>query len=394
MTILYLADIRFPLERANGIQTMETCYALAARGHQVALAVRHDRETPPRDPFAFYGLAPHPRLEIRRAGRARAGAMGRARYLARAIRAALLTHADAILTRDLGVAAVLVDLPRLLRPPLVYESHGFAPAVADAIPDLLGAGSPPSAAKRERLTAREQDVWQRAEGYVTITRALADELGARFGTRASVAAIPDGVRLEVPRHYVPRPMQRPAVVGYAGHLYPWKGVDVLLNAVARLPDARGLIIGGHPSEPDLARCRALADTLGVADRVTFTGLIAPSDVAARLARADVLVLPNPASPISTSSTSPLKLFEYMAAGRPIVASDLPSIREVIRPDDNGVLVEPGSAAALAAGVRRVVEDPAFADRLARAAFEDVGAYGWDRRAERLECLLESVTGAS
>ena len=57
MRILYLADIRFPLERANGIQTMETCHALAARGHNVSLAVRPDSHQPARDPFAFYGLS-------------------------------------------------------------------------------------------------------------------------------------------------------------------------------------------------------------------------------------------------------------------------------------------------------------------------------------------------
>jgi hypothetical protein len=62
--ILYLADIRFPLERANGIQSMETCHALAARGHEVTLVVRPDTHTPPRDPFAFYGLPRIPELRI------------------------------------------------------------------------------------------------------------------------------------------------------------------------------------------------------------------------------------------------------------------------------------------------------------------------------------------
>ena len=73
MRILYFADIRFPLERANGIQTMETCHALAARGHDVTLVVRPDTHSPARDPFEFYGLPPHRRLDDRtRAGR-RAG---------------------------------------------------------------------------------------------------------------------------------------------------------------------------------------------------------------------------------------------------------------------------------------------------------------------------------
>ncbi len=103
------------------------------------------------------------------------------------------------------------------------------------------------------------------------------------------------------------------------------------------------------------------------------------------------MLPNPASAISTRFTSPLKLFEYMAAGRPIVASDLPSIREVLRHEQNALLVEPGDAAALAAGVRRLLDDRPLADRLAQAAVTDVASYSWDRRAERLETLLLQVT---
>jgi hypothetical protein len=65
--ILYLADIRFPLERANGIQTIETCHALAERDHAVRLLVRPDTARPPRDPFDFYGLTPHARLLVQRA---------------------------------------------------------------------------------------------------------------------------------------------------------------------------------------------------------------------------------------------------------------------------------------------------------------------------------------
>ena len=58
MRLLYLADIRFPLERANGIQSMETCHALASRGHRVTMVVRPDTQRPPRDPWVFYGLPP------------------------------------------------------------------------------------------------------------------------------------------------------------------------------------------------------------------------------------------------------------------------------------------------------------------------------------------------
>ena len=76
MRILYFADIRFPLERANGIQTMETCHALAERGHAVTLVVKPDTHSPARDPFEFYGLPPHPTLIDRT--RQRAGGCGTA----------------------------------------------------------------------------------------------------------------------------------------------------------------------------------------------------------------------------------------------------------------------------------------------------------------------------
>jgi glycosyltransferase involved in cell wall biosynthesis len=183
-------------------------------------------------------------------------------------------------------------------------------------------------------------------------------------------------------------------VAYAGHLYAWKGVDVLLEAIARLPQARGLIVGGHSSEPDLARTKSVAERLGLGERVTFTGLVEPTRVAQLLTQADVLVLPNPASAISTRYTSPLKLFEYMAAGRPIVSSNLPSIREVLRDGVNALLVPPGDPIALASAIDQLLTDPELAARLARAALDDVPNYSWQRRAELLEALFTETIAAA
>ncbi len=393
MRITYFADVRFPLERANGIQTMETCYALAKRGHSVHLIVRPDTHSPARDPFAYYGLSPDSRLQVERAPVSGPSTARRLGYLAFSIGRALgKTRADVLLTRDLGVASALLHLPRTLRPPLVYESHGYAPDVAAALPDLVATAARPSPRKLRRLAHREARVWQRADGYVTITSALRSELEQRFGSRQRIAVVPDGVR-PGPRPVEPGDRDRSRVVAYAGHLYAWKGVDVLLAALARIPEARGLIVGGHSEEPDLARTKAVADRLGIGARVDFTGLVEPGRVPDLLRQADVLVLPNPASAISTRYTSPLKLFEYMAAGRPIVSSDLPSIREVISDDVNALLVPPGDAEALAAAIQRLLNDPALASRLARAALDEVPKYSWQRRAERLEALFSETIAA-
>jgi glycosyltransferase involved in cell wall biosynthesis len=171
-------------------------------------------------------------------------------------------------------------------------------------------------------------------------------------------------------------------------------VDLIVEAVAALPDTHAVIVGGHEQEPDLARVKAFATERDCAARITFTGLVPPPDVAAKLREADVLLLPNPQSAISTAFTSPLKLFEYMAAGRPIVASDLPSIREVLRDGENAVLVEAGNPQALVAGIRKIKDDPALGARLAAQAVQDVGDYTWARRAERLETLLSAAIGAA
>jgi glycosyltransferase involved in cell wall biosynthesis len=307
-------------------------------------------------------------------------AMGRARQ-------------DLIFTRDLGLASLLLRIPAPLRAPVVYEAHGIAADVAAALPELLTGAPAASPAKLERLARRDAHVWKSADGYVTITSALANALTSRFGERSRIAVVPDGAHAA---EYAVVPSanaaaDKPFTIGYAGHLYPWKGVDLVIEAVAALPDTRGLIVGGHEKEPDLARVKAFAAQLNCSLRVTFTGLIPPAAVAARLRDADVLTLPNPASAISSEFTSPLKLFEYMAAGRPIVASDLPSLREVLRHEQNALLVEPGNPQALVAAIARIKDDPELGRRLAAQAVQDVRAFTWARRAERLEAFFAEVT---
>lgn len=394
MRLLYLADIRLPLERANGIQTMATCHALAARGHAVTLLVRPDSADEPRDPLAFYGLAPLDALRVERVRVAGPAPIRRAQYLGAALRRTLARpRADAVFTRDLGVASLILRVPRARRPPLVYESHGYAPVVSGLMPSLLSEAPAASRAKARRLARREARVWRDADGYATITAALARELADRLGPRPGVAVVPDGARIEPDREFDWEGPGRPPIVTYAGHLYPWKGVDLLVDALALLPEARGRIIGGHPAEPDLARLRSLAVERGVADRVEFTGLVPPQDVARWLDAADVLVLPNRAGPVSAHYTSPLKLFEYLAAGRPIVASSLPALAEVLDDGANALLVRPDDAAALAAAVRRVTADRALAVRLARRAFDDARRFSWDSRAARLETVLQAACRA-
>jgi glycosyltransferase involved in cell wall biosynthesis len=391
VTILCLADTRFPIERANGAQTMATCRALAARGHDVTLVVRPDRSSPPRDAFAFYGLSPIGNLSIETIAGSRDGRAHRARFLFGGVHRAIATRQAVVYTRDLGVAALLLRLPAARRPPVVYESHGIAPVVAEEMPRLLGKPDlTPPAAKLARLERRERRVWQRAEGYITITRALAADLSARYGSRDSVVVVPDAAAQQPEAPPRVRTGAGEFVAGYAGHLYPWKGVDVLVSAIARTKSVRALLVGGHPGETDVARVTAQARALGVEDRITITGLVPWQDVGTRLGGADALVLPNTASEMSARYTSPLKLFEYLWLGRPIVASDLPAIREIVTPGESAILVPPGDPGALASALERLAGSPALCASLGAAARKLAPEYTWERRAERLETVLAGV----
>ena len=117
--------------------------------------------------------------------------------------------------------------------------------------------------------------------------------------------------------------------------------------------------------------------------IIITGRRSHGQVPVYLKAADALILPNKkGNQTSAYYTSPLKLFEYMASQRPIVASDLPSIREVLN-ETNAVMVEPDNPEALAAGIKLVLEDSRLADKLARQALVDASNYTWQKRAEKI-----------
>lgn len=387
MKILYFADTRFPIERANGLQSMATCHALAGAGYDVTLVTRPDRTASPRDPFEFYGLPAEDGLgfeTIRASGGPR---RTRLQFLLAAARRAR-RHRGVVMTRDLGLASLLMSWPPALRPRLAYESHGISAIVSQEMPALLGPpAARPSRRKVRRLDRQDRRVWRRAAAYVTITAALADDLAGRYGPRDEVFVVPDGA---VVGPAPPMPAESGAVAGYAGHLYPWKGVDVLVRALALAPNIQGLIVGGHPGERDLARVRQLVTQLGLQSRVEITGLLDPAAVARQLARATILVLPNTASTMSMRYSSPLKLFEYLAMGRAIVASDLPAVREIVTHEDSAILVPPDDPESLAAALIRVAGDSSLSQRLADAARQLAPTYSWDERGRRLSAAIEAA----
>ena len=187
---------------------------------------------------------------------------------------------------------------------------------------------------------------------------------------------------------------RRATLAYAGQLYAHKGVDLLLEALADLPEAELLIIGGLPNDPQRSRLERLGEKLGVADRIRVTGPQPYARVPELLTEADVALLPLAEGIVARCFTSPLKLFDYLAAGMPIVAVDYPTIREILRDGENCLLVPPNDPAALAAAIRRLLTDRVLASRLGHQARLDAANYTWDRRAERVLGALGHGTSAT
>lgn len=390
--VLVAADVRFPLERANGVQILKTSAALARSGRATTLLVRQSDPRPDAEILGLYDLAPDARLEIRRlevGHRPGAYRLPRARFLWGAGMAGILhlRGGGLLFTRDLQLADLVLRLRPRAR--LVYEAHAVEELMYRERGRLYGTGEQPDERKARRIAAREARVYRGAAGFVATTSGILDSLAELHGPRTCAAVVPNGCDLGAPGFPGLASNAEPRVL-YAGQFYPWKGVDVLVAAVARLPPVRLVLLGGLKGERDSARIEALVAEHGLQARVELCGTVPQARVKDELARADVVAVPYLHSGMTERHTSPLKAFEAMAAGRAIVSSDLPSAREVLAHEGNALLVPPGDPATLAAALERLLQDVALRERLARRAHEDAKRYSWDARALALGTLFEQL----
>lgn len=171
-------------------------------------------------------------------------------------------------------------------------------------------------------------------------------------------------------------------IGFVGTLKPWHGVETLCSAFVDLakddPAYRMLVVGDGPQAPSLSRSLAAA---GVGDRAELTGAVDPTEVPGLLRRMDIATAPYPAS---AGYFSPLKLYEYLAAGLPVVAGRVGQVPEIISDGRTGLLCSPGDPAALAAAVRRLREDPRLAADLGRRGREAAEArHTWEAVVDRI-----------
>ncbi|MFH1605585.1 MAG: glycosyltransferase family 4 protein [Pseudomonadota bacterium] len=368
MKLLYAFPEPLPLPRARGLQVVQTVRALAEQ--QVEVDLYHAPGAG--DPFGACDLSAPQGVNLLPLSRSLPWPLERVHsnriFVARLARRLVADPPDAIMVRHLKLARAL--LGRFAQVPLLYEAHEV---FADTVPE-----------RRRATTARlEGYVVEHAHAVVANSQATASRLGECYRPARSVHVIPNGVdvRSAIAEKDWAHCGER---IVYAGSFFDWKGVDDLVVAARELPGLRISLLGGDENSIRWLRMQAAA---GGAE-LEFSGRVSPRHVAQALDEACIAVLPNRADADSVF-TSPIKLFEYMAAGCAIVASDLPAVREILA-EDEAVWFRPGDAQALAVALRSLAADAGLARALSARVRIKARQYTWRARGERLCLLLRSM----
>ncbi len=282
-----------------------------------------------------------------------------------------------------GMAAV-----RRRRIPAIIE---FNAGVNEAAA-FHGAGLTPLARWIEERTLRA------ADRVIAVSGVLRREVIARGVPPARVVAMHNGVSTELFHPGIDGGAFRAKlgiapeeiVVGFVGTFAPWHGVELLIEAALTLiperPDVRFLVIGGGPDVPRFRVARARVEAAGGSSRILLVGQIPFADVPLAMAAMDIATIP-----WATDYGSPMKIFEYMAMGKALVAPDLEVLREVFRPGENALLVPRGDPLELARTIRRLAADAALRHALGAAARRDaVAHHDWRHHAQLIEELAAAI----
>lgn len=382
--ILYIGNNRLPSEKADGLYVMKLCEAFAKQGACVILLVPK-RVNPIRDdPFSYYGVQKNfairsvPSLDLLFLSKVPLPVM-KFVFLLQAVTFGI---AAAFFARRWTAAAASEYAQKII---ISHEPYSLF---------FLGFGKHPAipVAFDLHVGVKQNFFWRRACKIVTnffvLTTGVAKTVKT-FGARAPIVISPDAVDLELFGRDCTRQdarkqlglSQNMFLSVYTGHLYAWKGIDTMLDAAQFLPrDVMIYCVGGI--DDDISKFQNFKIKNG-RKNIIFAGRKPHTEMPHWLCAADVLLLPNSGKEaISRLYTSPMKMFEYMAAGKPIVASRLQSITEILS-EANAELVEADNPRSLAEGIMRLKNDPIRAKRLAEQAKKDVLQYSWEKKAENI-----------
>jgi glycosyltransferase involved in cell wall biosynthesis len=373
MKIVSVSASFVPSETANSIQMMKAAHALAQLGHDVTLLVPESQQKSSiEDLQSFYGLSTSFKIEHLRSA-------SRRRFFWDAIRRAARLNPDLVYTW-VPQSAVYALLHRM---PVIIELHDLPSGSAGPWWYRLFLWIP----SRKRM--------------MVITRALQDALEDRYGKRLALADVvlaPNGIEPErfenlptpqLARHQLEL-VEAPTIV-CTGHLYAGRGVELFLELAKAIPSAQFVWVGGRSE--DVVAWKAQSTQQG---NVTFTGFIPNDRLPLYQAAADILLMPygkvigiSSGGGNSAAISSPLKMFEYLATGRAMIASDLPVFHEVLN-ERNAVFCPPDNTPAWTAAVRDLLNDPTRRDSLASQAKIDSRQYSWTKRATHaLDGFLDS-----
>lgn len=366
MKIDYIANIRFPTEKAHGIQIAKACEALAKLGENITLIVP-TRKTPIKDaPLSYYGVqTPFPIRKLFAFDTVSFGLIGfwvESFSFAVSVLGYLRSHShEVIFGRDELVLAILwLGGNRAI----FWESH-------DGTWNIFS-----------------RFITKRAKGIVVVSEGLRNFYIEKGVPAEKIFATPNGIDLskfanpesmEVSRKRLGLPLDKKIAL-YIGRLDGWKGVDTLLEASKLLSENIVVaLIGGENAQIESLKLKY--------PKVIFLGFRSYSELPDNQSAGDVLIVPNTGkSDISVRFTSPLKLIAHMASKRPVVASDLPSIRELVG-ENEAVLVAPDDPNALAKGILKALE-PIVGGRVAWGAYSKVAQLDWGIRAKAVLAFLQ------
>ncbi len=370
MKLVYLAQAGLYDDWAHTLQIMKMCEAFAENGIEVTLVVPKRSNKKPIDPFVYnqveqkFKITEVPYLDIFQGTTSKFFYFLRLiSFIASARIYLLFKKYDQIYTREV----YLVPFFRKI----FLEIHAF-----------------------QGHSSLYRSVVKSANGIVVLTSFLKSKVAGLGIPFDKIIVAPDGVR---PADFTAKITQKEArirlnlpqdslIFGYLGALRTMgieKGVGTAIEALKHLEESYVLyIIGGEPE--DIKFYKQFAKNKSVSSRVIFAGKIAVKDRSLYLSACDVAVAPFPETEHYKFYMSPLKIFEYMAAKKPIIATDLPSIREVLKDNETALLIPPGNSEALAQAIIRLKTDEHLRETLIQNAFKEVELhYTWKQRAKNI-----------
>ena len=373
MKLIYIANVRIPTEKAHGIQIMKMCQAFAVAGYDLTLVVPRRKNEIKKSIWEYYDQEKNFRIEYLKITDFMKIVIPRISFYlqSRSFLKSVLFYLknknlDIVYSRDLAFAKRL----SFFNKNVFCEMHSL-----------------PRSFDKNDL--------EKIKGVITITKGLKDALIKKGIPEDRILIAPDGVNIEnfdidISKEEVRKKLDLPLnkkIVLYTGHLYKWKGATVLLKAaqnfqfpISNFQNILFVFVGG--TEKDISNFKHQVLILKL-NNVLVIGHRPHQEIPAWLRAADVLVLPNSGkAEISKSWTSPMKMFEYMASQRPIVASDLPSIREILN-ENNAILVKSDNPQNLAEGINQALENPDFSVKISSQAYQDVQKYTWQKRVDNI-----------